>query len=39
MQVTLEIKDGLLHVWHMFPDVPEAESAIERIGAFVDKHC
>ncbi len=37
--VTLEIEEGLIHVWHMFPDVPEAQSAIERIGAFIEHNC
>jgi len=39
VQVTLEIEDGLIHVWQMFPDVPEAQSAVERIGAFIMSHC
>jgi acetyl esterase/lipase len=39
VEVTLEIEDGLIHVWHMFPDIPEAQSAIERIGAFIERNC
>lgn len=39
VEVTLEIEDGLIHVWHMFPGVPEAQSAIERIGAFIEQNC
>lgn len=39
VKVTLEIEDGLIHVWHMFPDIPEAQSAIERIGAFIERNC
>ncbi|MEM7016771.1 MAG: alpha/beta hydrolase [Pseudomonadota bacterium] len=39
VDVTLEIEDGLIHVWHMFPDIPEAQSAIERIGAFIEQNC
>ncbi len=39
VEVTLEIEDGLIHVWHMFPDVPEAQNAIERIGAFIKRNC
>lgn len=39
VKVTLEIEEGLIHVWHMFPDIPEAQSAIERIGAFLDRNC
>ncbi len=37
--VTLEIEEGLIHVWQMFAGVPEAESAVERIGAFIVRHC
>lgn len=39
VEVTIEIEEGLIHVWHMFPDIPEAQSAIERIGAFIKRHC
>lgn len=39
VEVTLEIEDGLIHVWHMFPDVPEAQRAIERIGVFIERNC
>ena len=39
VEVALEIEDGLIHVWQMFPDVPEAQSAIERIGAFIRRNC
>jgi monoterpene epsilon-lactone hydrolase len=39
VDVTLEIEDGLIHVWHMFSDVPEARDAIARIGAFIRRHC
>jgi acetyl esterase/lipase len=39
VEVTLEIEDGLIHVWHMFPEVPEAQSAIARIGAFIGSNC
>lgn len=37
VEVTLEIEEGLIHVWHMFPDVPEAQNAIERVGAFIER--
>lgn len=37
--VTLEVEEGLIHVWQMFPDVPEASQAIERVGKFIDQHC
>ncbi len=39
VDVTLEIEEGLIHVWQMFPHVPEAESAIARVGAFIGRHC
>ena len=39
VEVTLEIEEGLVHVWQMLPGVPEAQSAVERIGAFIEKHC
>ena len=39
VEVALEVEDGLIHVWHMFPNVPEAQSAVQRVGAFVKRHC
>ena len=39
VDVTLEIEEGLIHVWQMFPDVPEAQSAVQRIGAFIRANC
>ncbi len=39
VEVTLEIEDGLIHVWQMFPQLPEAQSAVERIGAFIQQKC
>lgn len=36
VDATLEIWDGMVHVWHWFlPMLDEAPAAIERIGAFV----
>lgn len=36
VEVVLEVESGMWHVWHlMAPAVPEARSAIERIGGFV----
>jgi acetyl esterase/lipase len=37
--VALEIEEGLIHVWHMLPGVPEAKNAIERVGAFIQRNC
>lgn len=39
VEVTLEVEEGLIHVWHMFPGLPETHRSIERIGAFVRRHC
>ncbi|MCB0008116.1 MAG: alpha/beta hydrolase fold domain-containing protein, partial [Anaerolineales bacterium] len=39
VDVTLEVEEGLIHVWQMFPDLPESEQALARIGAFVKRHC
>jgi acetyl esterase/lipase len=39
VDATLEVWDGMWHVWHAFAGyVPEAQQAIERVGAFIDKH-
>ena len=39
VRVTLEVEDGLIHVWQMYPDLPESQSAINRIGAFIQQCC
>ncbi len=39
VDVTLEVEEGLVHVWQMLPGVPEAQSAVERIGAFIAERC
>lgn len=39
VDVTLEVEDGLIHVWQIFPDVPEAQAAVQRIGAFIERYC
>ena len=39
VNVTLEVEEGLIHVWQAFANVPEAQSAVERVGAFVQAHC
>jgi acetyl esterase/lipase len=39
VDVTLEEEEGLIHVWQMFgPDMPEAATALEHIGAFIRAH-
>lgn len=38
-EVTLEVWDGMLHVWHLFsPILHEAREAIARIGQFAEAH-
>lgn len=39
VDVTLQVAEGMWHVWHLFAwAVPEAKSAIEEIGRFVQAH-
>ena len=39
VEVTLEVEEGLIHVWQLFgPHVPESKQAVKRIGAFVREH-
>ena len=38
VDVTLEEEEGLVHVWQAFPNVPESDAAVQRIGFFVDRH-
>ncbi|MGH2686544.1 MAG: alpha/beta hydrolase [Actinomycetota bacterium] len=38
VDVTLEVWDEMIHVWHAFEPLPESALAIERIGEFVRKH-
>lgn len=40
VDLTLDIWDGMIHVWQMFGamGVPESDQAIEKIGEFVRKH-
>jgi acetyl esterase/lipase len=36
VDVTLEISDGMIHVWHFFAGIlPEGQRAIDRIGEWV----
>ena len=35
VEVTLEEENGLVHVWQAFPGVPEAQTAVARIGAWL----
>jgi acetyl esterase/lipase len=35
VDVTLDPWEDLLHVWHIFPMVPEAREAIDRVGRFL----
>jgi hypothetical protein len=39
VDVTLEVWDGMWHVWQAYAGyVPEAQQAIERVGAFIGQH-
>ena len=38
VEVVLEPWEDMIHMWHFFPMLPEAQQAIERIGEFVRKH-
>jgi len=35
VDVTLEVWDDMIHVWHAFAMVPEARAAVEKVGAFI----
>ena len=38
VDVTLEPWEDMIHVWHAFPMLPEAQRAVARIGEFVRAH-
>lgn len=39
VDVTLEIWDDMIHVWHSFADLlPEGREAVARVGSYVDEH-
>ncbi len=38
VDVTLEAWEGLIHVWPLFGPIPEAQEALTRIAAFLEKH-
>ena len=39
VDVTLEVWDEMIHVWHFFAGMlPEGQQAIERIGEFIQEH-
>lgn len=38
VDVRLEIEEGVIHVWQMFPALPESEQALSRIGRFIREH-
>jgi monoterpene epsilon-lactone hydrolase len=39
VDVTLEVGEGLIHVWPFFGEqVPESVASVARIGEFVRKH-
>lgn len=39
VDVTLELYPDMIHVWHAFaPGLPEATTALERVGAWLQQH-
>jgi monoterpene epsilon-lactone hydrolase len=38
VDTTFEAWDEMIHLWHGFPELPEAAAAIARIGEFVSQH-
>jgi acetyl esterase/lipase len=36
VEVVLEEYEGLLHVWHLFANLPEAAEAVARAGTFLE---
>jgi acetyl esterase/lipase len=39
VDATLEPWDDMFHLWHGFPDLPQAHAATNRIGEFVKENC
>lgn len=37
VDVTLEVWDDMVHLWHNFSFLPDAQRALDRIGAFVEQ--
>ena len=37
VSASLNVGEGLIHVWPVFP-MPEAAESLSQIGAFIDKH-
>jgi monoterpene epsilon-lactone hydrolase len=38
VDVILERYEGMIHMWHFYPMLPEGQQAIQRIAEFVGKH-
>jgi epsilon-lactone hydrolase len=38
VDATCEVADECIHVWHVFPGVPESDAAVARLGEFVKGH-
>jgi len=38
VDVDLQVWDGMIHVFQMFPEIPQAQQALARIAAFVRRH-
>jgi acetyl esterase/lipase len=38
VSASLTVGDGLIHVWQLFANVPEAAESLKQVGEFADKH-
>ena len=38
VDASLNVGDGLIHVWQLFGNVPEAAESLEQVAGFADKH-
>ena len=38
VDATCEVAEECIHVWHVFPGVPESDAAVARLGQFVKGH-
>jgi acetyl esterase/lipase len=36
VDVTLEVWDNMVHLWHNFSFLPDAQQALEHVGRFVE---
>jgi acetyl esterase/lipase len=38
VDVSLEVWPNMIHLWHIFAGLPDAQRALERVGRFVEEH-